>query len=199
MLLVTLARSISKLRLRSARETAPLPEAVARGSVRKRRAHAPAPDVQFLLRSDQQPRWISGSLRERLAGDGIDETRFRRIMAALGVPGPVPEGPIEAMSYGQQKKVELARAFLNPVDLLVLDEPLNFIDIDARELIEDAVRTRGYGEIHYQERFTPVQGRSTSRRRNPAHRGLLVHQPSFSPSATASSNWARSGTSLAAA
>ena len=62
-------------------------------------------------------------------------------MAALGVPGPVPEGPIEAMSYGRQKTIELARAFLNPVDLLVLDEPLNFIDIDARELIEDAVVT----------------------------------------------------------
>ena len=86
-----------------------------------------------------QPRWASGSLRGHLAGDGIDETRFRRTMAALGVPGPVLERPIESMSFGQQKKIELARSFLHPADLLILDEPLNFIDIDARERIEDAV------------------------------------------------------------
>ena len=87
----------------------------------------------------QQPRWSHGSLRDRIADDGVDETRFRRIMAALGVPGPVLERPIESMSFGQQKKIELARAFVEPVDLLILDEPLNFIDIHARESIEDAV------------------------------------------------------------
>ena len=87
----------------------------------------------------QRPRWVSGSLRERLAGEGIDETRYRRIMAALGVPGPGLERPIETMSYGQQKKIDLARSLLKPADFLIWDEPLNFIDIGARERIEDAV------------------------------------------------------------
>ena len=82
---------------------------------------------------------VSGSLRERLAGEGIDETRYRRIMAALGVPGPALERPVETMSYGQQKKVDLARSLLKPADFLIRDEPLNFIDIGARERIEDAV------------------------------------------------------------
>ena len=87
----------------------------------------------------QQPRWTRGSLRERLAGDGIDETRFRTNMAALGVSESVLERPIESMSFGQQKKLELARSIATPADLLIWDEPLNFIDVDAREIIEDAV------------------------------------------------------------
>ena len=43
------------------------------------------------------------------------------------------------MSPGQRKKIELARSFLTPADLLLWDEPLNFLDIDAREAIEDVV------------------------------------------------------------
>ena len=87
----------------------------------------------------QQPRWTRGSLRKRLAGDGIDETRFRHIMAALGVSESALEGPIESMSFGQQKKIELARSIAKPADLLIWDEPLNFVDVDARELVEQAV------------------------------------------------------------
>ncbi|MCY4454560.1 MAG: ABC-F family ATP-binding cassette domain-containing protein [Immundisolibacterales bacterium] len=87
----------------------------------------------------QQPRWTRGSLRERLAGDGIDETRLRSDMASLGVSESVLEQPIESMSFGQQNKLEIARSIATPADLLIWDEPLNFIDVDARELIEDAV------------------------------------------------------------
>ena len=43
------------------------------------------------------------------------------------------------MSFGQQKKIELARSIATPADLLIWDEPLNFIDVDARELVEQAV------------------------------------------------------------
>ena len=47
--------------------------------------------------------------------------------------------PIESMSPGQQKTIELARSFLTPADLLLWDEPLNFLDLDAREAIEEVV------------------------------------------------------------
>ena len=49
------------------------------------------------------------------------------------------DGALEDLSPGQQKKIELARAFVAGADLLLLDEPLNFLDIDAREQIEDAL------------------------------------------------------------
>ena len=60
-------------------------------------------------------------------------------MAAFGVPESVLERPIESMSFGQQKKIELARSIATPADLLIWDEPLNFIDADARELVEQTV------------------------------------------------------------
>lgn len=36
--------------------------------------------------------------------------------------------PIEQMSMGQQKKVELARSLATPANLYVWDEPLNYLD-----------------------------------------------------------------------
>lgn len=92
-----------------------------------------------VIRTFQQPRWTSGSLRDRLRDAGLDESRFRQIMAALGVRGRVLDGRIEDFSHGQQKKVDLARTFVATADLLLWDEPLNFIDIDAREQIEEAL------------------------------------------------------------
>ena len=53
--------------------------------------------------------------------------------------GRVLDGCIEDMSHGQQKKIDLARTFVTSADLLLWDEPLNFIDVDAREQIEDVL------------------------------------------------------------
>ena len=90
-------------------------------------------------RTFQSPQWSSGSLRTCLEEAGLDESRFRQIMAALGVRGRVLDGRIEDLSHGQRKKIDLARSFLADVDLLLWDEPLNYIDIDAREQIEDVL------------------------------------------------------------
>ena len=92
-----------------------------------------------ISRAYQQPQWTSGSLRDRLVAEGLDESRFRQIMAVLGVRGTLLEQPLESLSHGQQKKIDLARSFLKPADLLIWDEPLNFIDIDAREQIEEVL------------------------------------------------------------
>ena len=92
-----------------------------------------------IARVRQQPRWTTGLLSDRLADEGIDQTRFRQVMAALGVRGDTLDQPIGSMSPGQRKKVELAGSFVVPAELLLWDEPLNFLDIDAREAIEDVV------------------------------------------------------------
>ena len=92
-----------------------------------------------VARTFQHPQWTSGPLRDHLQGAGIDESRFRQVMAVLGVRGGVLDGRIEDLSHGQQKKIDLARSFLASADLLLWDEPLNFIDIDAREQIEDVL------------------------------------------------------------
>ena len=78
-------------------------------------------------------------MRDRLAEASLDESRFRQIMAVLGVRGRVLDGRVEDLSHGEQKKIDLARSFLAGAPLLLWDEPLNFIDIDAREQIEEVL------------------------------------------------------------
>ena len=92
-----------------------------------------------VARTYQHPQWRSGLLRDRLTEANLDESRFRQIMAVLGVRGHVLDGRVEDLSDGQQKKIDLARSFLAGAHLLLWDEPLNFIDIDAREQIEEVL------------------------------------------------------------
>ncbi len=92
-----------------------------------------------ISRVRQQPLWSAGLLRDHLAGAEIDESFFRQIMAALGVRGAVLDAPLEALSTGQLRKVELARSLCRPADLYLWDEPLNYIDMQAREGLESAI------------------------------------------------------------
>ena len=87
----------------------------------------------------QEPLWQQGLLRDRLRGARLDQTHFRQIMAALGVRGEVLDTPIERLSPGQRKKIELARSLATPAQLYVWDEPLNFVDMETREALETAI------------------------------------------------------------
>ena len=71
----------------------------------------------------QHPQWTAGLLRDRPRDAGLDESRFRQIMAVLGVRGRVLDGHVEDLSHGQQKKVDLARTLLAEAHLLLWDEP----------------------------------------------------------------------------
>lgn len=90
-------------------------------------------------RAWQQPRWCDGQLREKLDSAGLDETRFRQFMGSFGVGGEVFERDLETFSQGQLKKVDLVRSMQEEADLLLWDEPLNYIDLYSREQIEDAI------------------------------------------------------------
>jgi ATP-binding cassette, subfamily F, member 3 len=51
--------------------------------------------------------------------------------------------PVRALSHGQRARLALARLVLAGVNLLVLDEPLNHLDIPSRERFEEALT--GFG------------------------------------------------------
>jgi len=89
--------------------------------------------------SRQNPLWNHGLLRDHLKKDNIDETKFRNIMGVMGAWGEMFERPLDTFSKGQLKKVELCRSFLNPADILIWDEPLNYLDADSREQLEEVV------------------------------------------------------------
>lgn len=87
----------------------------------------------------QHPVWSTGRLREHLRAADIDETGFRTVMGSFGVCGDIFDRPLETFSEGERKKVDLCRSFLLPAHLLVWDEPVNALDIEARERIEEAL------------------------------------------------------------
>jgi lincosamide and streptogramin A transport system ATP-binding/permease protein len=93
----------------------------------------------LVTRAHQVPRWRSGFLRDRLREEGIDETWFRQVLGALDLERDLFEHPLETLSQGQLKKADLARSFLGPQDLLIWDEPMNYLDVLTRERIEQAI------------------------------------------------------------
>jgi lincosamide and streptogramin A transport system ATP-binding/permease protein len=94
---------------------------------------------RHLSRSWQQPLWSSGSLREHLKHSELDETRLRQYLGVLDVRGDIFEQPLESLSQGQLKKVDLTRSLLEPAEVLLWDEPMNYLDVDSREMIEDGI------------------------------------------------------------
>ena len=96
-----------------------------------------------ISRSFQIPLWGRGSLAEELRQAAIDETRFRQMLGVLDVERDVFDHPLETLSQGQLKKVDLARSFMEPQDLLIWDEPMNFIDVLSRERLEEAILAGG--------------------------------------------------------
>ena len=69
----------------------------------------------------------------------MNETRFRQYLGILDVRGDIFEQPLESFSQGQLKKVDLTRSLLEPAELLLWDEPMNYLDVDSREMIEDGI------------------------------------------------------------
>lgn len=69
------------------------------------------------------------------AGGWAAEAEAKTILTRLGVG--LFETPIRTLSGGQRKRVALARALIDPADLLILDEPTNHIDADAIAWLEE--------------------------------------------------------------
>ncbi len=63
-----------------------------------------------------------------------------RTLAEVGV-GDVLDGPFQALSGGEAKRVTLARALLRRPDLLVLDEPTSNVDVAGQAEFYDLIRT----------------------------------------------------------
>ncbi|KAH8667612.1 P-loop containing nucleoside triphosphate hydrolase protein [Tricladium varicosporioides] len=57
------------------------------------------------------------------------ETKARNILSGLGFPKTHLEKPVSTLSGGWQMRTNLAGVLLQPTDILILDEPTNFLDL----------------------------------------------------------------------
>ncbi|SEF69268.1 ATPase components of ABC transporters with duplicated ATPase domains [Actinacidiphila yanglinensis] len=75
------------------------------------------------------------------------EAEAATIAAALGLPDRVLGQPLQTLSGGQRRRVELARILFSDADTLLLDEPTNHLDADSIAWLRDYLRTYRGGFI----------------------------------------------------
>ncbi|HPD09259.1 MAG TPA: ATP-binding cassette domain-containing protein, partial [Methanomassiliicoccales archaeon] len=71
---------------------------------------------------------------------GQQATEARAILARLLLTGKDVERPIATLSGGERARLALAILLAQHKNLLILDEPTNYLDIPSREAVEEALR-----------------------------------------------------------
>ena len=79
--------------------------------------------VDFLIRDSNQPDWRCGE-----------------VAGQFELKGSYLEGPVKELSGGWQTRVKLAALLLQDPNLLMLDEPTNFLDLRTQILLEHFLR-----------------------------------------------------------
>ncbi|MCE9566882.1 MAG: ABC-F family ATP-binding cassette domain-containing protein [Planctomycetes bacterium] len=79
--------------------------------------------LEFLMRDSEQPDWKCGE-----------------VAGQFEIKGAYLDGPIAKLSGGWQTRLKLAALLLHDPNLLVLDEPTNFLDLRTQILLEHFLR-----------------------------------------------------------
>ncbi|MBG0832928.1 ABC-F family ATP-binding cassette domain-containing protein [Planomonospora sp. ID67723] len=90
-----------------------------------------------------------GRLEDRLhvLGGYAAESEAASIASSLGLPDRVLVQPLETLSGGQRRRVELARILFSGAETLLLDEPTNHLDADSISWLRDFLRSHQGGLI----------------------------------------------------
>lgn len=96
--------------------------------------------------SFQEPLWKKGNVKERLASLGKEGEEgykdFFRLCSSFDIPEDFEKRPLETLSSGELKKIDIARSLSMKNDLLFLDEPLNYMDVNFMEQLRKALCER---------------------------------------------------------
>ena len=74
------------------------------------------------------------------APEGVDAKRIRGALGAFGFSGNATDKQCQVLSGGEKIRLCFARIFINPPNLLILDEPTTHLDLHARETLQDALK-----------------------------------------------------------
>ena len=69
------------------------------------------------------------------AGAWDYELRVRQVLSKLNIHQL--DQPVRQLSGGQKKRIALAKALIDPADLILMDEPTNHLDVEMVEWLED--------------------------------------------------------------
>ena len=82
---------------------------------------------------------VKGTISEYARIKNVDEGIFRAMLQKLGVDKEKLDKDLSDLSEGQKKKVMIARSISEDSELYIWDEPLNYLDIQSREQIENMI------------------------------------------------------------
>jgi ATP-binding cassette subfamily F protein 3 len=90
---------------------------------------------------DQDNRVVSSGLKalEFVLRAERDETLVRTVLGRMGVRRETVTKPVAKLSSGERAKVLLAGIILGDNNLLVLDEPTNYLDIETQDVLLNAL------------------------------------------------------------
>jgi ATP-binding cassette subfamily F protein uup len=71
------------------------------------------------------------------------DPRARSILGGLGITAFGLDSPVASMSGGERRRVALAAALVQELDLLILDEPTNHLDVEGVRWLADHLLERG--------------------------------------------------------
>ena len=87
----------------------------------------------------QQVKKFNGSLDDYIYDAGIEISLFKALLRKLGFSRDQFFKDISDYSLGQQRKVLIAKSLLEPANIYIWDEPLNYLDIYCRQQIENLI------------------------------------------------------------
>lgn len=86
----------------------------------------------------QEPLLMKGCLRDYINNREQLE-RIQSLCKTFDLSHEVLERPIETYSSGEQKKIEIAKCFASKNQIIIMDEPLNYMDIYFKQQLEEAI------------------------------------------------------------